>query len=348
MDTVGVGMIGSGFMAHTYSEVVARYAKGGRLVAVAGGSRAPELAGRYGVPADGSIEQLLARPDLDAVVIAGPEQLRLEQARLAAAAGKHVLAEKPMATSVAECDAMIAACRDADVRLMVVQTQRFRGVHRRAKALIEDGTIGAVRQLRLWSLFADSWSIPVVESRPWYNDPEAGLFMSQGVHNLDLMRWLAGSEARRVYARVNSYGDHGVPNLSAAIIVDFASGATGQLWLSMELPGATFPDSQFRSQVVGERGLLDFDGYTHLDMAVGGDWRRVWTQPPLDPMDPLDPVRLESFTGQVQGFLDAIRDDHPPIVTGEDGRAAVELCEAALRSSRSGLPVDLPLPRAGG
>ena len=343
MDTVGIGMVGSGFMAHTYSEVVAHYAKGGRLVAIAGGSRAPGLAGRYGVPAESSLEDLLARPDVDAVVLAGPEVVRLEQALLAAAAGKHILTEKPMATSVAECDAMIAACRDAGVRLMVVQTQRFRGVHQRAKALITDGQIGAVRQLRLWSLFPDTWSIPVVRDRPWYADPNAGLFMSQGVHNLDLMRWLAGSEARRVYARVNSYGDHGIPNLSAVAIIDFANGATGQLWISLELPGATFPDSQFRSQVVGERGLLDFDGYTHLDMAVDGNWQRVWTQPPLDPMDPLDPVRLESFTAQMQGFIDCIRDDREPTVTGADGRAAVELCEAALRSSRSGQPVELPL-----
>jgi predicted dehydrogenase len=183
--------------------------------------------------------------------------------------------------------------------------------------------------------------VPVVRDRPWYADPDAGLFMSQGVHNFDLLRWLAGDEPRRVYARVTSHGDHGIPNLSAMAIVEFAGGATGQLWISMELPGATFPDSQFRSQVVGERGLLDFDGYTHLDMATDGEWRRVWTQPPLDPLDPLDPIRLESFTGQLQEFLDAIREDRPPSVTGEDGRAAVALCEAALRSSRTGQPVEL-------
>lgn len=344
MERVRIGMVGSGFMAHTYSEVVAKYASGGELVAIAEGSRAPALAARYGVACEPSLAALVARDDIDAVVLAGPEQLRPEQTRAAAAAGKHVLAEKPMATSVAACDAMIAACDAAGVTLMIVQTQRFRGVHQRAKGLIDAGEIGAVRQLRLWSLFADTWTVPVVESRPWYADPEAGIFMSQGVHNFDLMRWLAGSEATRVYARVQSFGGHGLPNLSATALVDFASGATGQLWVSLELPGATFPDSQFRSQVVGERGLLDFDGYTHLDKSVGGgDWQRVWTQPPLDPMDPLDPVRLGSFTGQVQGFLDAIREGRPPVVTGADGRAAVELCQAALLSSRTGQPVDLPL-----
>jgi predicted dehydrogenase len=346
MASVRIGMVGSGFMAHTYAEVVARYAQGGALVAIAEGSRAPDLARRYGVAHEPTLARLLARDDLDAVVLAGPETMRLAQTQAAAAAGKHVLAEKPMATSVAECDAMIAACDAAGVRLMIVQTQRFRGVHQRAKRLITEGQIGAVRQLRLWSLFPESWTVPVVGQRPWYADPDAGIFMSQCVHNFDLMRWLAGSEARRVFANVGSHGAHGLPNLSTVAIVEFASGAVGQLWTSLELPGGTFPDSQFRSQVVGERGLLDFDGYTHLDLsspATNHEWQRVWTQPPLDPMDPLDPVRLESFTGQVQDFLDCIRQDRPPIVTGTDGRAAVELCQAALLSGRTGQPVDLPL-----
>lgn len=346
METVRIGIVGSGFMAHTYAEVIARYAQGGALAAVAEGSRAPGLAARYGVPCEESLAALLARDDVDAVVLAGPETVRLAQAEAAAAAGKHLLAEKPMATSVAECDAMIAACDAAGVRLMVVQTQRFRGVHQRAKGLIDAGEVGAVRQLRLWSLFAESWSVPVVEQRPWYADPDAGLFMSQCCHNFDLMRWLAGSEARRVYAQVGSHGAHGLPNLSTAAIVEFASGAVGQLWVSLELPGGTYPDSQFRSQVVGERGLLDFDGYTHLDLsspATDGAWRRVWTQPALDPMDPLDPVRLGSFTGQMQGFIDCIREDRPPVVTGADGRAAVELCQAALLSGRTGRAVALPL-----
>ena len=343
MDEIGIGIVGAGFMATTYAEVIARHARGARLIAIGGGTRAPALAARYGVEHAPTVEALLARVDLDAVILAGPEQSRPEQTILAAAAGRHILAEKPLATSVAACDAMIAACDAARVRLMVVQSQRFRGVHRRAKRLIDEGAIGPVREMRLWSLFPASWSIPVVQSRPWYADPQAGLFMSQGVHNFDLLRWMVGDEATSIYARVTSHGTHGLPNLSAVAMVGFAGGATGQVWINLELPDATFPDSQFRSQVVGARGLLDFDGYTHLDLAEGGAWRRVWTQPPLDPLDPFDTVRLESFTGQIQAFIDCLRDDLPPPVTGADGRAAVELCQAALLSARTGQVVPLPL-----
>jgi predicted dehydrogenase len=344
VETVGIGIIGSGFMARTYAEVIVRRARGGRLVAITGGTRAPALAAQYAVAHAPTPADLLARADLDAVVLAGPEHMRPEQAALAAAAGKHILAEKPMATSVVACDAMIAACDAAGVQLMVVQSQRFRGVHQRAKRLLDEGHIGRLREMRLWSLFPASWSEPVVQSRPWYRDPHAGLFMSQGVHNFDLLRWLVGGEARSIYARVTSHGAHGIPNLSAVAVVGFAGGATGHLWINMELPDASFPNSQFHSQVVGERGLLDFDGYTHLDMATGGAWHRIWTQPPFDPLDPFDPIRLESFTGQMQAFIDCIRDGLPPLVTGADGRAAVELCQAALISARSGQTVALPLP----
>ncbi len=344
MDTVGIGIVGSGFMARTYAEVLARHACGGSLVAVTGGTRAPALAARYAVAHAPTPADLLVRADLDAVVLAGPEQLRPEQTALAAAAGKHVLAEKPMATSVAACDAMIAACDAAGVQLMVVQSQRFRGVHQRAKRLLDAGQIGRVREMRLWSLFPAAWSESAVASRPWYRDPQAGLFMSQGVHNFDLLRWIIGDEARSIYARVTSYGAHGIPHLSAVAVVGFAGGATGHLWINMELPDATFPDSQFHSQVVGERGLLDFDGYSHLDMATGGAWRRIWTQPPFDPLNPSDPIRLESFTAQMQAFIDCIRDGVPPLVTGAAGRAAVELCQAAVRSARSGQRLTLPLP----
>jgi predicted dehydrogenase len=238
---------------------------------------------------------------------------------------------------------MIQACDEAAVVLMVVQSQRFRGIHQRAKALLDEGRIGDVWQARVWSTFPAEWSVPVVDDRPWYADTEGGLFFSQCVHNFDMLRWTVGSEARRVFASVNSHGSHGVPNLSAMAQVEFQNGATGQLWVNLEMPGITFPDSQFHTQVVAEKGLLDFDGYAHLDLAADGAWQRVWEQPPFDPLDPMDPVRLGSYTAQNQAFIDCVLEGHPPPVTGWDGRAAVELCQASLMSARTGKVIELPL-----
>ena len=339
---IGIGLIGSGFMARTYAEVTARYCQHAHLVGVAGGRRAAGLASDYDVQAETSIESLLHRSDVDAVVITTPEQVHLEHTLRAASAGAHVLVEKPMALTVAQCDEMIAACHEAGVTLMVVQSQRFRGIHHRARKLLDKGAIGPVRQIRHWAMMPVEWTIPVVRDRPWYADPDHGIFLSQCTHDFDMLRWIAGSEARTVYGHVTSYGAHELPNLSIMAQIEFENGVTGQLWVSLEMPGAVFPNSTFHTQVVGAEGLLDFDGYSHLDLATGGDWERIWEQPAFDPLDPMDPVRLESYTAQNQAFIDSIREGHPPPVSGADGRAAVELCQACLLSARAGRPVALP------
>jgi predicted dehydrogenase len=342
-DEIGIGIVGSGFMGRTYAETTTRYNRHARLIAISGGKRARGLAADYAVALEPTVESLMARADVDAVILTPPESVHLEHTEMAASAGKHILVEKPMAPDVAQCEAMIQACRDAKVTLMVVQSQRFRGVHQRAKRLLDEGCIGEVWQVRHWSNFPIEWTGPVVEDRPWYADPEGGLFLGQCVHNFDMMRWLVGSDAARVYADVTSHGDHGLPNLSVMAQVEFMSGATCQLWVCLELPGMVFPQSQFHSQVVGSMGLLDFDGYTYLDLAVDGAWRRIWEQPAFDPLDPMDPVRLESYAAQNQAFIESILEGRVPAVTGEDGRAAVELCQASMLSARSGQAIDLPL-----
>src|SRR5262245_34275650 len=112
---IGVGIIGSGYMGRTYAECIARYNSGARLVAVAGGSRAGGLAADYQVSAEPSVHSLLQRPDIQAIIITSPQSAHREQTVNAAQAGKHVLVEKPMATSSEECRQMIDACRAAGV-----------------------------------------------------------------------------------------------------------------------------------------------------------------------------------------------------------------------------------------
>ena len=107
MNSIGVGMIGSGFMGLTYSQCLKAHVEGAHLVATTGGTRAEKLAADFEVPVEQSVESLLARADIDAVILATPDQHRLEITAKAAAAGKHVLVEKPMAPTVAECDEMI-------------------------------------------------------------------------------------------------------------------------------------------------------------------------------------------------------------------------------------------------
>lgn len=341
---LGIGLIGAGFMGRTYAECLAHGITGGHLVAVTGGRRAPQLAVDYGIEHEPTVETLVARDDLAAVIIATPEMVHLEQTQLATAAGKHILVEKPMAPTVAQCEAMIEACRQAGITLMTVQSQRFRGVHRQAHQMLRQGQIGRVRQIRHWSLQSEQFARHLARSQPFTVDPAgAGMLAGWSVHSFDLVRWLAGSEAQTIFASVTSYGNHAIPNLSMMAQIAFDNGVTSQIWVCLEMPEHVFPNSSFRTQVIGEKGLFDLDGYAYFDMTIEQEWQRVWKQPSLNLTDPQDPVRLESFSVQVQEFIDAIHQKREPAVRGLDGRAAVELCQAALESARIGQVVSLPL-----
>ena len=149
MNRVGMGIIGSGYMGRTYAACLTRHVPNGRLVSVWGGKRASALGDEFGVPADDSLEALLARPEVEAIVITSPHTAHLPQALAAAAAGKHVYIEKPMALSVAECDGIIAACAAAGVQLTVNFVTRFRDAPMGMKRLVDDGAIGEIRMIQM-------------------------------------------------------------------------------------------------------------------------------------------------------------------------------------------------------
>jgi predicted dehydrogenase len=250
-----------------------------------------------------------------------------------------VLVEKPMATSVADCDTMIAACEAAGVVLEVIQTLRFRGTPARAKQLIDAGRIGAVRMIRGQSLCLDY----VVDASAWAGLPEhGGAFLDMGVHNFDIMRFWSGSEARRVFAQTTTYGDSAHPWLSAMTQIVFANGVAAQQWTSHEVPSASLTGSQHMYVVVGSMGALEIDGYGKLLLSTPEGTELIWQQPAFDFINrPLDPVRLEAFYTQTQAFVDDVLDQRPPTVPGAEGRAAVAIVEAAQRSSKTGQAVEL-------
>src|SRR4051794_38937140 len=157
--TVRVGVVGSGFMGRTWAQVAAHQAAGTSLSAVTGGKRAPALAADFSVPLEPDLGGLLARGDVDAGVLATPPAVHLEQTLAAAAAGRHLLVEKPMAQSASECVQMVEACRAADVRLAVVSQHRFRDAPVAAKRLIDDGAIGDVRMIQVTGAEVGWWDL---------------------------------------------------------------------------------------------------------------------------------------------------------------------------------------------
>jgi predicted dehydrogenase len=334
-----IAIVGSGYMGRTHAECISRHVSRARLVAIAGGRRAAGLASDYTVAFEPTYEALLTRHDVDAVLIATPHADHCPQVIAAAAAGKHILVEKPMATSAADCTAMIEACERAGAHLEVIQTQRFRGALARTRQLIAKGAVGQVRMVQGRSLFTDY----VVGSSPWAGeDAHGGAFLDTGVHFFDLMRFLTGDEPQSIFATLRTFGDVPYSGLNAMSQLSFPGGAIAQLWMSYQIPKPSLPNSEHRYIVVGETGMIDVDAYGKVQLAKDDRWTTVWEQPPIDYVNrPLDPVRLEAFFTQTQAFVDNVLDHRPPTVSGADGRAAVALVEAAWASSRAGVPIEL-------
>lgn len=339
MTELRIAILGSGYMGRTHAHCITNHVTRARLVAIAGGRRAEGLAADYGAAFEPSYEALLARGDVDAVLIATPHADHCPQVIAAAKAGKQVLVEKPMATSVADCTAMIEACERAGVRLEVIQTQRFRGAMWRTRKLIADGAIGKVRMFEGRSLFTDY----VVGSSPWAGeDLHGGAFLDTGVHFFDLMRFLLGENPVSIFSTLRTFGDVPYAGLNAMSQLAFAGGAIVQHWMSYQIPRPSLPNSEHRYIIVGDAGMIDVDAYGKVQLAKDDKWTTVWEQPPIDYVNrPLDPVRLEAFFTQTQAFVDDVLDHRPDTVSGAEGRAAVALVEAAWASSRSGLPVKL-------
>lgn len=341
MKALGVGLIGAGFMGRTNAETVKRYLNGAHLVAIAGGSRAPEIARDYEMAAEPSVEALLARNDVDVVMISTPHAAHADQAAAAAQAGKHILLDKPMATSVAECDRILAAVNKAGVRLMIMFGQRFRDCNLEARKLVREGAIGQVTMIQERLLASGGLaSLP-----PWQSRPEnVGILIGHGVHNIDRIRWITGSEIVSVSAQVQRDSATGV-EVSSMVLLSLASGAMATLWSSWEIAAPSFPRSASHASIAGTKGNLDLDAYGELRLGRDAKWTVAAIQPPIDwaGEGALSSVRMEAYRRQHQEFIDAVREDREPSVTGADGRAAVEVAEAAYRSAAEGCVVRLPL-----
>jgi predicted dehydrogenase len=333
-------------MGGAYAEAIARHAPEARLVAVSGGRRAPGLAADYGAAHVEQYADLLERADVDGVVIALPHSLHREAVIAAARAGRHVLVEKPMALDTAECDAMIAAARDAAVTLSVILTMRFDEHMQVAKRLIDEGKIGQVRMLRLSGLTPGY----DMGHKTWIGDPgEGGALLDWGSHGFDVLRWIAGADPVRLSA-VAARLDPATPvaDASAMVQVAYANGVMAQLWMSYELPAPGL-DSAFRLWVIGERGMLEISRFGPCRMGRGAGWETVMeeTAPDWSIERRHDPVRLQAIVAQVREFADAIATGRPTAAPAEAGRWAVMQVEAARRSAGSGATVPLPLAPPG-
>lgn len=345
MGKQGVGLIGPSGWGRAYCEALGDSLKA-KLVAVAGGRRAAATAERFGVRLQESVEALCSAEDIAFVVVASPHHLHREHAVCALRHGKHTLVEKPMATTVADCDLMIAAAREHGAKLMVAHSRRYFPILRKAKQLIDQGVIG--KPLMLRQVFCHDARGVFGPDQPedwWLLDPKAGLswFMGFGCHHIDYTHWLIGSKVTKVYARVGSYWTQRDVPTCGMYFLDFESGAYSTLWDLSNAPKGIgewppFFDLQENNEIAGEEGLMVVRPYQKLMVRTQGDWETVLELP----KEKADPVRT-FLREEVEDLIESAAEGKEPPITGADGRHTVEIIEAGYRSSESGQPVDLPL-----
>lgn len=323
---------------------------------------ATAAARRYGAERwETSWEDAVARSDVDLVDVCLPHELHAPVAIGAARAGKHVFVEKPIANTLAEADAMIAAARDAGVRLMVDQTKRFEPRHQKIKELIEAGVIG--RPLLAKSAYPQdityAWDHmdPGRKRTYWKHD---GVISGIGIHTLDMLRWLMGDVASitAVAARSRLLGVERTTEDSGIVLLRFASGAIGESTVSYVLrdPRMAASWGLMPLQLFGEDGSIQMDLEDHirvfsyrgasalLDSALDtttGTAGSVELQ--LRPPSGAPGLPPSGFAGAIDAVLRAIVEGHPVPVPGEEGRKSLELVLAAYRSIERGQTISLPL-----
>jgi UDP-N-acetyl-2-amino-2-deoxyglucuronate dehydrogenase len=315
-----------------------------RVVCDRSEARAQALADICGTVWVSEYEAAVRRADVDVVCVCTPSGTHAEVAEAAARAGKHVVIEKPIDITLERVDRIVAAGREAAVKMTCIFPARFRAGVLQAKAALEAGRLGRlvmadayVKWHRTQSYYEGSW-------RGTWRLDGGGALMNQSIHTVDLLQWLAGPVAAVFgYARALTHAIE--TEDTACAVVSFTNGAMGVIQGST----SCWPGDPARLELRGERGTIVLEEgrivVWHLaDAAPGEEARMLEIEGGLGSgsRDPLG-ISYELHRRQLADLVEAIRDDRAPAVAGEEGRKAVEIILAIYRAARSGAPVSLPL-----
>ncbi len=329
---VGVGLIGAGKIGRVHARNLAERLSGARLVAVADpdAGAAATVADRLGVRAIyAAPEELLANDAVEAVVIASPAPTHGDLIHAAAAGGRHVFCEKPIALDLAVIDEALAAVARAGITLQVGFQRRFDRSFRQARDLVAAGHIGRPRLVRITS--RDPQPGPIQ-----YLRESGGLFLDMTIHDFDVARFLIAEEVEEVTALGAVLVDPAIGAEAndvdtAIVMLRYASGALGVVDNCRQ---AAYGYDQ-RAEVLGSEGAvmvgneeLDRTTLVTVDGARNATPKRWFTDRYAD-----------AYAAEMQAFVDAVRSGRPPEVGGEDGRAPVAIALAAQRSALEGRPV---------
>jgi predicted dehydrogenase len=331
--TIGWGVVGCGWAAGEMCRAI--QAEGSsRIAAVhdADEARADAFCRSYGASHSVSVESLCQRGDVDAVYVAVPHALLAPTAERALAAGKHVLVEKPMGLDPAAIRALEQTARERGLVAAPVFELRTKPVFAEGRELIRTGTVGEIKAVRITTVIDKPgayWS-----SAPWRGrraDAGGGVVLMNAIHQLDLVRFVAGLELVSAVAEIDTlYAEVEVEDTAAAVF-RLSNGAIVSLAAAAHSPGAA---SEERIELDGTLGRIDLpdpsaDGADRLRLYVGGAWEERRVDGP------------DAYVTYVRRCLAAVHDGGEPPATAHDAAAAVAAVVAVYRSAAEGSRVDI-------
>lgn len=341
---VKYGLVGSQFITTIHAESI-KSVPDAEIIAVMSPTpgNAEKFAKHHGIAHYFTkLEEMLALPEIDVIVIGAPNYLHCDITLKAAAAGKHVICEKPLCMNLQEADQMIAACKEANVKLMYAEELCFAPKYVRLKTLLDEGVLGKPVLLKQ----SEKHDGP---HAPHFWDVErsgGGVTMDMGCHGIEFFRWVLGRQkVKSVYAQMGTYvhTDKTIGDDNSILILEFENGVVAMAEESWTKLGGM----DDRAEIHGSEGVAYADllqgnsiqtystkgiGYAVEKAGNTIGWSYVIYEEAWN----------YGFPQEFAHFTDCIKNDKQPLVTGEDGKAVLEIIYAAYESAGTGRKVTLP------
>ena len=305
--------------------------------------RTEQLAAQYGGKAFATYEELLADPTIEAVSVCAANHVHAEITIAALKAGKHVLCEKPMAVTLPECEAMVAAAKESGKYLMIGQNQRLAKAHSKAKELIEQGAIGKVLTFR--TIFGhggpETWSIDPGKNVWFFDKTKAamGAMADLGIHKTDMIQYVLGTRIAKTQAALTTLdkrdatgGLIGVDD-NAICIYQMENGVIGTMTASW-----TYYAAEDNTTVIyGTKGELRlYDDPKYSVQQINADGTRIDYQ-----IDQIQTNDNQTASGIIDLFVECLVEGKEPEISGENVLHAMKAVFASIESSAKGCAVEV-------
>lgn len=359
METLKTGLVGCGKVGHLHAKGLSHLPES-RFVAACDSDfqRAQQFAAQYKVKAYRDVEEMIAQSGVESLDICTPHPLHADPAVKAAKAGVHVLIEKPLASSLADCDAILNAAKQSGARIGTVCQRRFYAPCQRIRRAIDEGKI---ERPILGSVAMYGWrDLAYYKSDPWrgtWKGEGGGVLVNQAPHQLDLLQWYMGP-MDELFGYWDNLNHPFIEVEDTAIaLLRFKNGGLGNIVVSNSQNPALYGKVYVHGSngasvgVQTDGGAMFIAGMSTITEPPIND---LWTVPgeqellkqwQKEDSDFFNSINAVEYYHQVQiaDFLKAVLQSRDPLVTGEEGRKTVEIFTAIYRSRRNGKPVKFPL-----